>query len=171
MYEEKEIKYKKRKKEKVKFNFPKIEKKNTPDIFNKINWKQLFFKLFLLVVVMILIIFVISRISKNSKENDLVINNNLDKITNAAISFYTYETLPHNVGDSTSLLLDEMIKKNLIDIIEDKQGNVCNTLDSYIIITKTTEEEYRLKIYLSCPKEEKTIEKDLICTTNCQIKK
>ena len=78
MYEEKEIKYKKRKKEKNKF--PKSRKNTTPEFIKKINWQQLIIKLLILIMVMILIIFTISRISKNNKEKNTTLNQNLNKI-------------------------------------------------------------------------------------------
>lgn len=174
MYEEKELKYKTKPSKKIKITIPNIKKvksKKNKNFINKINWKKLGIKLLILIISMIVIIFIISRINKNIKKDEIVINNNLNKIVDASIKFYTIETIPHNIGDSNSMLLDEMIQKDLTERIYDKQNNECNSYNSYIIITKITNEEYRLKAYLSCPKEEKTIEKDLICTINCQIKK
>lgn len=168
MYEEKEIKYKKRKKEPVQKQ--KKEKKNSPELIEKINWKQLIIKLLILVLVMILIIFIISRVSKNNKEKDFVINNNLNTIINGTIDYYSKQNLPNNIGDSTSLLLDEMIQKELINPLLDKQEKECDSKNSYIIITKIAEKEYRLKVYLTCPKESKAIEKIISCEEECKIK-
>lgn len=171
MYEEKEIKFKKIKNRKKKnFNLPKNHKINLPKIKMDINWKQLFTRLFILLLVMILIIFIISRINKNNQQKDLIINNNIEKIINASLKYYKKDNLPKNIGDSSSLLLNEMVEKKLITDIKDKNNNKCNASNSYIIINKIKETDYRLKIYLSCPKEEKTIEKDLICDYSCQIK-
>lgn len=168
MYEEKEIKYKKRKKET--FKLQKQSKRKKTDFFNKIDWKQLSIKLIILILFMILIIFIISRISKNSKEKDTIINQNINTIITKTIKFYNNQNLPHNVGDSTSLLLDEMVQKNIIEVMKDKQGKTCDLNNSYIIITKITEQDYRLKVYLTCPKENKTIEKNINCAEECIIK-
>lgn len=167
MYEEKEIKYKKRKKEKNKN--PKSKKSTTPEFIKKINWQQLIIKLLILLMVMILIIFTISRISKNNKEKNTTINKNLNEIIEGTLKLYNNQNLPHNIGDSTSLLLDEMLQKEIISPIKDSQKKACDFTNSYIIITKIAKEEYRLKIYLTCPSESKAIERAINCTTECQI--
>ena len=181
MYEEKEIKYKKRKKEKR--YKPKSQKRfttnskkpitipnlnlKTPDFIYKINWKQLFIRLITLILIMIILIFTISRINKNHQEKNKIINENMNKVIEATLQYYTKENVPHNIGDSTSLLLEEMINKKLIDPVIDKNGMECNTVNSYIILTKTTDKEYRLKAYLNCPKEDKTEEIIITCENKC----
>lgn len=170
MYEEKEIKYKKRKINKKKFKTTKTINIKPPNFINKINWKQILIKLLVLIIVMMLIIFITSRINKNYKEKNQVLNNNINKIIKATEKFYTNENLPHNIGDSNSLILEEMINNKLVDNIKDRDNNKCNTTDSYIIITKTTTTDYHLKVYLTCKSEEKTTEKDLICNKTCKAK-
>lgn len=183
MYEEKEIKYKKRKvsktkeikkkeqKKSFKFdNLPKIEIK-LPTFLENIKWKEIIIKLAVLILVMLLITFIISRINKGNTENDKVMDSNINMIKNAMIDFYNPSNLPHNIGDSNSLVLDELIEKEVIKEIKDNKDKSCDSLNSYVIITKTDDIDYRLKIYLSCKKEEKTKEYDLICFDRCQIKK
>ena len=172
MYEEKEIKYKKRKPEKRKnFNLKKEVKIQTPNFINNINWKQLFIKLCILIIIMVLIIFIISRINKNNKEKNLILNNNINTLIESTLAYYNDENLPQNDGDSTSMLLDEMIKKKIVNEIKDKNNKECSHTDSYIIITKTNSDNYQLKVHLSCSKENITLEKELICTKDCRIKK
>lgn len=195
MYEEKEIKYKKRKKEKaekVKQEIPKEEKskpkkktkktileKNTKKknstlflLLSKINWKLLTAKLSLLFIIMMLVIFTISRIKKHHEKQNETFNNNISIISNATLEYFENNPLPKNIGDSTSFILEEMKNLNLIGEIKNEDNKFCNYLDSYIILTKTTNEEYRLKIYLKCPDKNKTIEEKWICTEkNCSIKK
>lgn len=183
MYEEKEIEFKKRKIQKKRNK--KVNKNNKkfknisfkphkiilPDFLKRINWKQMLLKLITLLFVMFLIIFVISRINKNNKEKNLTLDNNIQMIANSALNFYSNNNLPQNIGDSNSILLEEMIKKDLINNLKDKKEKECNTLNSYSIITKIKEEEYRLKIFLTCPSEEKMVEMIVTCNTTCQIKK
>lgn len=183
MYEEKEIKYKKRKMIKPKenkkknqnnnFNFDKLEKIKIklPTLSENIKWKEIIIKLSILVLVMLLITFIISRINKGNIENDKVLDSNINNIKNSMLEFYNPSNLPHNIGDSNSLVLNELIKKEVSKEIKDSKNKSCDTLNSYVIITKTNDIDYRLKIYLSCKKEEKTKEYDLICFDTCQIKK
>ncbi len=193
MYEEKEIKYNKRKKEKTKKNNEKkivASKKDTkdtkktnnkkkkkfciaiPPILKRIDYQKLFTKLFILVLIMMLIIFTISRIKKyNEKLND-TFNENIATITSAATKYFEEITLPQNTKDSISFLLDEMKNLNLIDDIKDDNDQVCDSINSYIILTNIAPNEYRLKIYLKCPNKEKIVEQKLVCSEKiCNIKK
>lgn len=209
MYEEKEIQYKKRKKEKApkekrtknlakKEKEKKIDKKkNTnvkkvitkktpsikkrkikkkcltlPPILTEIDYKLLFFKLLILLLMMMLIIFTTARIKKHQEKQNEILNANINTITNATLEYYEKNSLPINVGDSSSFLLEEMKNLNLIQETKDEENKFCNYLDSYIILTKTANMEYRLKIYLKCPSKEKTVEEKIICQGNhCTIKK
>lgn len=209
MYEEKEIKYKKRKKEKVlkekksknlvkkkksdnkknrnikkgitkkSLKIPKEKKEKLkkkqftlPPIFTKIDYKLLFFKLSILAIMMMLIIFTIARIKKHHEKQNEILNANINTILNTTLLYYEKNSLPINIGDSSSFLLEEMKNLNLIHEIKDEDNKFCNYLDSYIILTKTANIEYRLKMYLKCPSKEKTIEEKIICQENhCTIKK
>ena len=210
MYEEKEIKYKKRKKETTpkkeevkkeekKVKEPKkkvttkpttkkrekpkkvVEKKKTPTkkkktakkkiqfsinippILKRIDYKKLITELVVLVLVMMLLIFTISRIRKHQEKLNENFNNNITRITDATIAYFKENTLPQNIGDSTSFILKEMQNLEILTEVNDEKGNSCDTIDSYIILTKTMNEEYRLKIYLKCPNKEKTVEQRLTC--------
>lgn len=204
MYDEKEIKYKKRKKEKIPKEEMKIKRKKQPKneekrinnktkvikketkktnkkkknnsalllLLKKINWKSLALKLILLFISMILVIFTISRIKKHHEKQNETFNNNISIISNASLEYFNNNPLPKNIGDSTSFILEEMKNLNLITEIKNDENKFCNYLDSYIILTKMTNEEYRLKIYLKCPDKNKTIEEKMICSENsCTIKK
>lgn len=187
MYEEKEIKYKKRKKEKItpkrKFINPKQEKvqkikketkrnkTNKRNITIKINWKQLIKELIVLIVAIVLIIFTISRINKHNENKNSDFNNNIETIKEALLSYYKTNNLPLNIGDSSSFILEELHKLELVDNIKEND-KYCDYLDSYTIITKTTNNEYRLKIYLKCPNTKKAVEEIIECNNNnCSIKK
>ncbi len=216
MYEEKEIKYKKRKKESKKEQQPKpkvakeknvvkttptkkkepiSKKKKTttiktkpikkqtkkkkfefsitiPPIFKQIDYKLLFSKLGILLFIIFIIIFTISRIKKQQEKQFAVLNQNISTITNATLSYFNENPLPINIGDSTSFLLEEMKNLHYIGDIKDKEDKYCDTLDSFIILTKQKEDEYKLKIYLQCPKDKLQKEQIMVCTSNiCTIKK
>lgn len=71
--------------------------------------------------------------------------NNIDKMKNAAISYYTNERLPKNIGDSTKMSLREMISKHLLTPLVDKSGKAVDVDKSYVEITKYSD-EYILKV-------------------------
>ncbi len=185
MYEEKEIKYQKRKKEKKTMpKETKIEKEkktkeqgkkqpiSLPPVLKKIDFQKLFTELAILIFVMMLIIFTLSRIKKQQQKLTETFKENMTSITNTALHYFEEKTLPQNTGDSTSILLEEMINLNLISEIKDEDNNPCNAMDSYILLTKTTKEDYRLKIYLKCPKKEQTLEQKVTCHNKvCNLKK
>ncbi len=185
MYEEKEIKYKKRKIDKQKKknrNIPKMkiiekkskEKKNfqIPTILTKINYKLLLFKLLILLLSMILIIFTMVRLKKHNEQQNNKLNENMMIITNAILHYFENNTLPQNIGDSASFMLEEMKNLKLIDDIKDENNKYCNYLNSYIILTKTSEKEFRLKVDLKCSKKEKIQKTKILCNNEkCNIKK
>ena len=71
--------------------------------------------------------------------------NNIDKMKNAAISYYTNERLPKNIGDSTKMSLREMISKHILTPLVDKSGKAVDVDKSYVEITKYSD-EYILKV-------------------------
>ena len=54
---------------------------------------------------------------------------NIDKMKEAAISYYTDSRLPKNVGDSETMTLSDMIGKKIIVALVDKNGKVKKHLD------------------------------------------
>ena len=70
---------------------------------------------------------------------------NLDKMKEAAISYYTDERLPKNVGESHKMTLSDMIGKKIITPLIDKNNKPCDVEGSYVEITKM-DDEYLLKV-------------------------
>ncbi len=182
MYEEKEIKYKKRKQEKKRMPKTKIKikerkmKKKKNNYFNSvwenINWKELGIKLSLLMIIMILILYTITRVNKLLQKENAFLDENIENILDGTFKYYQNNALPKNIGDSSSFLLEEMKNLNLISDIKDDQDKYCDYINSYIILTKTNVDEYRLKVYLKCHEKDKNVEKIITCQEdNCSIKK
>ena len=180
MYEEKIRKNKKNKNNKqkiqiknpkIKIHFPQIKIANN-SIIKKIDWKTLGIKLGILFLSMLILIFTISRINKHHKNEEEIFNQNIEKITEATANYFKSSPLPQNIGDSASLVLEEMIQLELLDEIKNNDNKICNEENSYVITTKTGNEEYHLKIYLECPDKKKVVEKRIICNeNNCTIKR
>jgi len=92
--------------------------------------------------------------------------NNLDKMKNSAITYYTVERLPKEVGNSDEMTLSDMIGKKLIVALVDKNNKVCDLEKSYVKITKL-DEEYILKVNLKDSEKEDYILVHLGCYSYC----
>ncbi len=175
MYEEKGRNRKKKKvknkfilKKKLKFSFPQIKRLQQNSFLKKINWKLVITKLGILFLVIIFIMIIISRLNQYHKKEKEEFNQNIKKITDATLAYYGENKLPIHIGDSSSIILEEMIQLKKLEEIKEK-NKVCNYFSSYVIVTKIAQLEYRIKIYLKCPEKEKIIEKKFSCKGQCKI--
>ena len=91
---------------------------------------------------------------------------NLDRMKNAAISYYTDERLPKEVGQSDTMTLSDMIGKKIIIALIDKNNKACDVEKSYVKITKL-DDEYILKVNLKDSEKEDYILVHLGCYTYC----
>ncbi len=97
---------------------------------------------------------------------DEIFANNVARMKDAAITYFTTERLPLKVGDSKKLTLREMYDLHLVLQMKDINGNPCDEEKSYVEMTKY-EEEYRLKVNLSCGDQEDYIIVYLGCYSYC----
>lgn len=95
-----------------------------------------------------------------------IFSDNLEKMKDAAISYYTDERLPKEVGESDKMTLSDMIGKKLIVALIDKNNKACDVEKSYVKITKL-DEEYILKVNLKDSEKEDYILVHLGCYTYC----
>ena len=95
-----------------------------------------------------------------------IFSNNLDKMKEAAISYYTNERLPQNVGDSKKLTLSDMIGLKIIVPLIDKNGKAVDVEKSYVKITKTND-EYILKVNIKDSEKEDYILVHIGCYDYC----
>lgn len=93
--------------------------------------------------------------------------NNMAAMKDAAIGYYTNERLPQKVGDTDKMTLQEMYDLHLVLKLYDKDNKACSPTDSYVEITKY-DEEYRLKVNLSCGSDEDYIIVYLGCYDYCE---
>ncbi len=91
---------------------------------------------------------------------------NILTMKDAAKSYYTTPRLPQEVGDKVTMTLGEMYEKGLLLELVDSNNNSCDATKSYIELTKT-EEEYELKVTLSCSDKEAYIIEHLGCYDYC----
>ena len=97
---------------------------------------------------------------------DEIFANNVARMKDAAIGYFTNERMPKTVGKSKKLTLGQMYDLHLVLKMKDKDGKPCDTEKSYVEMTKYTE-EYRLKVNLSCGAQEDYIIVYLGCYNYC----
>ncbi len=97
---------------------------------------------------------------------DQIFNNNVNDMKNAAVSYFTTPRLPQNVGQEVKMTLSEMLDKNIILPFVDSKGNQCDLIDSYVSMTKMSD-EYILKINLKCGEQEDYLLVHLGCYDYC----
>ena len=96
-----------------------------------------------------------------------IFQDNLDKMKDAAISYYTDERLPKEVGESKKMTLSQMIGEKLITPLVDKNNKAVDVEKSYVKITKS-DEEYILKVNLKDSEKEDYILVHLGCYSYCK---
>lgn len=95
-----------------------------------------------------------------------IFNDNLIKMKEAAISYYTDERLPKEVGEYKEMTLREMISHKIITPLVDKNNKAVNVDKSYVKITKA-DDEYILKVNIKDSEKEDYILVHLGCYTYC----
>lgn len=91
---------------------------------------------------------------------------NILTMKDAAKSYFTTPRLPQTVGDKVTMTLEEMYEKGLLLELVDSNNNSCDAKKSFVEITKT-DEEYELKVSLSCSDKEAFIIEHLGCYDYC----
>lgn len=148
----------------------------------KFSFKNFFLTLLLVLLFVFLMLWLFptrNYIDKKLNENETVFDldrlsvlydeifaNNVARMKDAAIGYFTNERMPQKVGETKKLTLQEMYDLHLVLKMKDKNGNPCDTTKSYVEMTKFTE-EYRLKVNLSCGDQEDYIIVYLGCYTYC----
>ncbi len=133
----------------------------------------------ILVVIFILLLMWLLPMPKNSNNNsnngdntylnslaDRIFNANIQEMKNAALFYFTTDKLPKNDGDSVKLTLQQMLDMKLLLPFTDKNGDSCDTEESYVKLTKV-DDHYELKVNLKCPDQEDYIIVELGCYSYC----
>lgn len=97
---------------------------------------------------------------------DEIFANNVSRMKDAAIGYFTNERMPKKIGETKKLTLQEMYDLHLVLKMKDKDGKACDAKKSYVEMTKYTD-EYRLKVNLSCGDYEDYIIVYLGCYDYC----
>lgn len=79
--------------------------------------------------------------------------NNIIIMKEASVGYYTNERLPQKVGSIEKMTLQQMYDQHLVTTLTDKNGDSCDTTKSYVSV-KRYDDEFQMKINLSCGNEE-----------------
>lgn len=138
----------------------------------KISWLKVIGILILIIIIIAILCLVYPKKVSEGHTTSSTYLNNITMMKEAGFEYFKGSNLPNKIGESSKISLQDMVRSNLIVEFFDENGNACNEEDSYIQATKTLDDEYSLKVFLSC--KEKT---DYIVTTisnqecnNCDTK-
>ena len=120
----------------------------------------------ILIIIFVLLLVWLLPMPNMEGINNRIFNANIQEMKNAAIPYFTTDKLPQKVGDSATLTLQEMIDMKLILPFTDKNGDACDTKNSYVTLTKK-EDSYEMKVNLKCNEEEDYILVTLGCYSYC----
>ncbi len=146
-------------------------------------FRNFLLKLILIIIFVFLLVwllpkFIAPTINKNIKESNVssseinaltsqIFSDNLNKMKEAAISYYTDERLPQEEGEFKKMTLSEMIGLKIITPLIDKNNKPVDVEASYVKITKA-ENEYILKVNIKDSEKEDYILVHLGCYTYCK---
>lgn len=123
---------------------------------------SLILKLLLLAIFVFILCWLFTRNANTSKvirETSSSYANNIATMKQAAFEYFTTDKLPGEVGESEKLSLSQMLNQKLLIDFTDN-GKTCDTDSSYVQATKTADENYALKVNLTCDDQD-----DFIVTT------
>ncbi len=132
-----------------------------------INLKDIVAKLVFLALFVLLLLWLFPKVPNMIPFYSNVFRENISYMQNAAKSHFTTDKLPKNIGETIEFKLQDMIEQNLILPFVDEDGNSCNVYRSYVSMTKN-ENDYTLKINLSCNNKEDFIVETLGCYDYCE---
>ena len=127
----------------------------------------------LLIILVICVLIWILPTKKDIKNisgsnNEVLLNEvfarNLRVLQNAGRAYYYSATTPKNVGDSTTVSMNDLINNKWMLELKDKNGKTCNKELSYVQLTKKADNLYEMKSYLSCDEGADYIVLDLGCS-------
>lgn len=143
-----------------------------------INWGSLLIKLAIFALIILVACFIFFKIINNKGSNKAnktlavdseTFNKNIYTMKDAAFEYFTKSRLPEKAGSTETLTLKDMISEKLI-IDFTNEGKSCDLNKSFIQATRTLNDNYALRVDLTCGKRSDyivaTIEKEEICQNN-----
>lgn len=136
-----------------------------------ITIKGLLIRLILIIIFIFLLIWLFPMPDLKPLNNQ-IFSDNLDRMKEVAKTYYTTERLPKDINSYKKMTLEEMIDNHYILPLMDSNGKYCSAKNSYVQITKL-ENEYVIKVYLSCTDKKDYIIEHFgcydICSNECKM--
>lgn len=98
---------------------------------------------------------------------DRIFNENVIAMKDAAKDYFTTPRLPNKLGETVKITLGEMLEKKIILPFVDKNGDQCDIVDSYVEVTKDSD-EFVMKVNLKCSDQENYLLVHMGCYDYCQ---
>ena len=135
---------------------------------SRFNFLDLLVKIIFFVLFVFVLIWLFPKVPNMTPFYSNVFRENISYMQDAGEAYFTDERKPNEVGEEVKISLSELFSKKLVLPFVDKDGNSCNQYDSYVSITKSSEEEYSLKTNLVCNSESDYLVKILGCYNYCK---
>ena len=108
-----------------------------------------------------------STLTGNAALTEMLFNQNLLSMKDAAREYYTVKRMPATNGSSKTLTLEEMIKNRMVVEFVDAYGEKCDQKASFVKVTKV-DSEYEMEVSLTCGKTTKSIKTVVGCYNYCE---
>lgn len=119
--------------------------------------RDLVVKILFLALGVFLILWLMPKPEKATTQNvnldpllNQIFNQNIQTMKSTAKAYYTVERMPKEYNQKVSMTLGEMLDKHLLLPLIDKNNKECSRTNSYVEVTKQENDEYMLKVNLSC---------------------
>lgn len=124
---------------------------------NRVSIFKIILRIVLFILIFLLVYKLISLIvNKSKKGGEDVFDKNITVFKDAGVKYAQNKSFNLNVNESKKLTLKELQDSSLVDTLKDKNNKECSNDKSYVEITRL-ENEYKVKVYLVCGKDEKDI--------------
>jgi len=137
---------------------------------NRFSLRDIILQILLLVLFVFILVWLFPTKNflkeQNVVENDKLYTDYMTSMSTAAKDYFTTNKVPTKVGESVKLTLNEMLDKKLVLPIGGKAS--CDLEKSYIEVTKM-DEDYRLRVELSCEDYADYIVVTLGCKDFCNL--
>ncbi len=138
----------------------------------RVSWLKVFSVTLVIFIIIGIIFFIYPKNKNKTQTATATYITNINLMKEAGFEYFQGSNLPEKIGSSYEMTLGEMIDSKLVMEFVDEKGKSCNLNESYIKTTKTLDNEYAMKVYLSCDSKSDyivtSIANNVVCT-NCEL--
>ena len=147
---------------------------------NGLSIKALIIGLVLIIIFILLLIWLlpIPNSSKNDCNGDescenlstnRIFNANLEALKNAGLHYFKTDKLPKQINESSKITAQELNGIGLLQTLIDKNGESCDMNNSYVTVTKKSQEIYEVVDRLKCDDQEDSLTFNLGAYSYCSV--